>query len=461
VPDAAVFDGRHIAALNGTGRAQGTQQTEFLDVTDPADPVLLHRFTGGTDGEAHNGDIVDARRLWLPSGGGGNNFVRIYDMDPLLGSPPAAPAKIFSGNIQTMWLNSPYRLRFGKPTGPVPTHIHDLEVYTDHRVLLLPEEWEDQDGDGTPDPTYGEKDLAFYAASQGYPLSVGAGTTQPNSAVFIVDISDPTSPVVMNKVPARIGHRYLHEVQLLEGDPSIMFTSDEDLHNGCDAGGVYSWRLSEDLMEATYLDTWFNGTGTPAAVCSAHVFSSNGNYVFMGSYNAGLQVIDFTDPANLKRAGQYIAEGANSWGALYHNGVVYAGDFGARGLDVFEFIPDPHAQALLKVNNPGTRTATGVAEAGCEVLQDPYGPTNETDGLIVPIPEDKRDGTHKIRAVGSSSGVPYDLDIWFHDEACVGLGGGLSSDSPDEFGPIPETAAFASVDLYTGPPTYVYVQIDP
>jgi hypothetical protein len=461
VPDAAVFDGRHIAALNGTGRAQGTQQTEFLDVTNPAEPVLLHRFTGSTDGESHNGDIVDPRRLWLPSGGGGNNFVRIYDMEPLLQSPPAAPAKIFSGNIQTMWLNSPYRLKLGKPTGPVPTHIHDLEVYTDHRVLLLPDEWQDQDGDGTPDPTYEDRDLAFYAASQGYPLTVGAGTAQPNSAVYIVDITDPAGPVVMNKVPARIGHRYLHEVQLLEGDPSIMFTSDEDLHNGCDAGGVYSWRLSEDLMDATYLDDWYNGTDTPAPVCSAHVFSSHGNYVFMGSYNAGLQVIDFTDPADLKRAGQYIAPGANSWGALYNKGYVYAGDFGARGLDVFEFIPNPAAQALLKVNNPGTRTATGVAEAGCEVLQDPFGPTNGTDGLIVAIPPDKRDGTHKIRAVGSSSGAPYDLDIWFHDEACVGLGVSHATDSPDEFGPIPEGAAFASVDLYTGPPTYVYVQIDP
>jgi hypothetical protein len=181
----------------------------------------------------------------------------------------------------------------------------------------------------------------------------------------------------------------------------------------------------------------------------------------MGAYAAGLQVIDLSDPAQPTRAGRYIAEGANPWGALYNKGYVYTGDFGGRGLDVFEFIPDPHAQALLKVNNPGTRTASGAAEAGCEVLQDPYGPTNETDGLIVPIPEDMRDGTHTIRAVGSSSGAPYDLDIWFHDEACVGLGGGLSSDSPDEFGPIPEGTAFASVDLYTGPPTYVYVQIDP
>lgn len=462
VPDAIVMDGRHIVSLNGTGRAAASQQTEFLDVTNPAQPKLLHRFTGATDGEAHNGDIVDARRLWLPSGGRGNNLVRIYDLNPLLQTPAVAPAKIFSGNIETMWVNSPYRAKLGKPKGLTPTHIHDLEVYTDHRVLLLQDEWVDQDGDGTADPTYAERDLAFYAASQDYPLTVGAGTSAPSSAVYIVDITDPAAPVVMNKIAARTGHRYLHEVQLLEGDPSVMFTSDEDLHNGCDAGGVYSWRLSEDLMDATYLDTWFNGTGTPAAVCSAHVFSSHGSYVFMGSYNAGLQVIDFSDPANLKRAGQYIAEGANSWGALYHKGYVYVGDFGGRGLDVFEFIPNPHAEGLVKVNNPGTRTTHGIAEHGCDTLEQPYGPTNGSDGLMLPIPENLRDGTHKIRAVGANSEVPYDLDIWFFDESCASMSGtGIATDSPNEYGSIPEGAFFASVDLYTGPPTYVYVQIDP
>jgi hypothetical protein len=251
----------------------------------------------------------------------------------------------------------------------------------------------------------------------------------------------------------------MHEAQLLEGDPHVMFTSDEDLHNGCDAGGVYSWRLSDDLTEATYLDSWFNGTGTPAPLCSAHVFSSNDSYVFMGSYNAGLQVIDFTNPADLKRAGQYIAEGANSWGALYHKGVVYVGDFGGRGLDVFEFIANPVAKAFVKVPNPTTRTTGGIAERGCR-LGDPYGPTNGTDGLIVPIPEFARDGTHKLRALGSSL-APYDLDIWFHMENCASMGYPGGTDSRDAVEPIPEGAVMASIDLYTGDAQWVWAQIVP
>jgi hypothetical protein len=455
VPDAAVLDGRHIATLAGTGRAQGTQQTEFLDVTDPADPVLLHRFRGASEGEAHNGDIVDDRRLWLPSGGRTGDMLRIYDLDPLLETPPAAPTRLFAANINTLWLSSPYR--GDKPTGPNPTHIHDIEVYTDHEVLLLEEEWVDQDGDEIPDPTYATKDIAFYAASQNYPLTVGGVQTTPNeSAVYIVDISDPSSPVIMNKIPAQDGHRYLHEVQLLDGDPSIMFTSDEDLHNGCDAGGVYSFRLSEDLTEATFLDSWFNGTGTPAPACSAHVFSSNEDFVFMGSYNAGLQVIDFSDPANLTRAGQYIAPGQNSWGALYYRGYVYVGDFGPRGLDVFEFIPNPDAAGLLKAPSPQARMlATATEAATC----DPASPANGVETLIVPIPEDKRDGTATIRAVTGNADPVEELDAYFLDEDC-GFISSLREDSGGvQEGPIDKDAAVALVTLDRGTADHVYVKI--
>lgn len=52
---------------------------------------------------------------------------------------------------------------------------------------------------------------------------------------------------------------------------------------------------------------------------------------------ARLQVVDLSDPANPEKAGEYIAAGANSWGALAHGDFIYVGDFGARGLDVFRF----------------------------------------------------------------------------------------------------------------------------
>nr|MDQ4041612.1 hypothetical protein [Actinomycetota bacterium] len=82
---------------------------------------------------------------------------------------------------------------------------------------------------------------------------------------------------------------------------------------------------------------WFIPLGTPAPVCSVHVFSSKGDLAFFGSYNAGLQVVSYRDPANPRRVGQFIAEGAKSWGAQVHRkGIVYVGDM-TRGLDVFRY----------------------------------------------------------------------------------------------------------------------------
>ena len=480
VPDAAVFGGRHIATLNGTSRrpnaaaggvtVRGTQQTEFLDVTNPANPVLLHRFNGpvtdgNTFGEAHNGDILDARKLWVPSGGRDSNILRIFDLSPVLQSPPQAPKLLARADPFNLWRDSPYRQNTGKPIGvnPSGSHTHDVELYGGVTVLLPEWEWVDQDEDGIPEPTYAQKDIMLMAVSTDYAVD-GKGAN--NGSVYVVDISNPADPVVINRWqnPNDAGDhiRYLHEVQFLHGDFSTMIVTDEDLHSGCEGGRLYTVRISPDLMDATKLAEWAIGSAqadTPTCLGS-HVFSSHDRHVFMGAYTAGLQVLDLTNPAQPKRAGRYIPEGANSWGALYHAGVIYVGDFGGRGLDVFEFIKDPVAKAFVKAANPGTRTTGGVAERGCRApINDPYGPTNGTDGIIVPIPEWARDGKHTLKALGSSS-APYDLDIWFHTGTnCTSMGYPGGVDGTDASEPIPEEATMASIDLYTGAAQWVYATI--
>ncbi|MGH2693034.1 MAG: hypothetical protein ACRDHM_11130 [Actinomycetota bacterium] len=359
VPDAAVFDGRHIAILNGTGRSNfspiaslNTQKTEFLDVTDPAKPVLLHTFTAPSspnDAEAHNGDIFDAERLWLPSGGGSGGTMRdtglrIYDLQPLLDNPadpsgvdnPANnPKRIFPSDScwtdaavlcdpVTLWRDSPYR--GDKPVGPEPfTHTHDITIYPDHPVAQA---------DGSTQL----RDIILLAEGGNY-QSPGLGS------VFVIDITDPSNPVVLYRWlhQTGTGHhpiRYHHEAIFIEGKPNLMIVADEDLHNGCGtAGGLTAVQLTPDLLSGTETSEWFIPAGTPAAVCSSHVFSTAGNLLFMGAYNAGTQVVDYSDPAKPKRAGFYIGDGSTAWGAYYNpdNGFIYQGDV-SRGLDVLQFL---------------------------------------------------------------------------------------------------------------------------
>src|ERR671915_2650929 len=89
-PDAIDVGDRRFAVLNGTRRTHSslpaqarTDRTEWLDGTDPTAPKVLHTFgPDQVDGEAHNGDIVDSRRLYVPSGGGGGPGPRVYDISP-------------------------------------------------------------------------------------------------------------------------------------------------------------------------------------------------------------------------------------------------------------------------------------------------------------------------------------------------------------------------------------------
>ena len=337
VPDAAVFDGRHIATLNGTRRVTATElrtdRTEFLDVTDAAKPKVLWTFVGPADGEAHNGDIVDQRRTWFASGGSGVNGLRIYDLNPLLGATPAAPANLFRGDPAVLWANSPHRN--GRPVGPVFTHTHDTTVYTDYPVRQ-------------PDGSTALRDIALLAEGGDYASTVG-----DTGSMFVIDVTDPRNPVVLNRwLHTRgTGHhpiRYHHEAQFLDGDRSVVLVTDEDMHNGCGgAGGITAVRLSDDLTQASELSEWFIPLGTPAPVCSVHVFSSKGPLVFLGSYNAGLQVVDYSNPAAPVQAAYSIQPGTTAWGATFHGeNTVYVGDM-VRGLDVFT-LEDPELLLKLK-----------------------------------------------------------------------------------------------------------------
>jgi hypothetical protein len=394
VPDAAVLDGRHIAVLNGTSRVthcpQGltcfppavsptTQRSEFLDVTDPANPVLLHQFFGPADGEAHNGDILDEERLWLPSVGSGDNGLRIYDLQPLLDHPPDPtgtnpandPIRLWPPDAcrndaaikcdpVELWRNSPYRT--DEPVGPEPfTPFHDITIYPNYPVQQ-------------PDGTFRNRDIILGAEAGNY-------TTPGLGSLFVIDITDPRNPVVLQRWlhPTGSGHhpiRYLHEAIFVEGKPNLVVLSDEDLHNGCGgAGGLVAVQLSPDLQTGVEVSEWFIPAGTPAPVCSAHVFSSAGNILFMGAYNAGTVALDYSNPAKPELVGHWLKEGGNDWGAYYNpdDGFVYVGDM-TNGLDVLQYTgPLPGLPAGSQ-----TRTCPGRASSPQPQLVG----TNRADVLV-------------------------------------------------------------------------------
>ena len=386
VPDAAFWDGRHIAVLGGTSRVSGsvpqltTVRTEIVDMTNPATPQLLHAYVAGQDGESHNVDFHDGRRLMFSSGGSGDNGLRIYNVQPVLENPPdpngANPANdpirlwppdscrtdaaVFC-DPKTLWENSPFRQ--GRPVGAAFTHTHDITIYPNYQVMQA-------NGQFAP------RDIILLAEGGNY---TGAGNT---GSTFVIDVTDPTNPLVLYRWlhesgPGHHPIRYHHEAIFLEGDPHVMLTSDEDLHNGCGgAGGVVAVRMNDTLTDSVELSEWYTPAGTPAPNCSAHVMSNVNNLMFMGAYNAGVQAIDFSNPRKPAQVGEWIGEGSNTWGAYYHpvNGYVYAGDFGGRGLDVLQYL-GPGAEKAGR--GSGLRKCRGLTKrAGTHIVG-----TNASDVL--------------------------------------------------------------------------------
>ena len=339
VPDAMDFGGRSFAVLGGTRRNTSgpeearTDRTEFLDVTNAAAPRLLAEFVDQIDGESHNADFVDERRLYVASGGSGDQGLRIYDLRPTLTTDPAkcdltvrprtanpcAPVNVARFNPVKLWQQSPYRDEDEK-VGEAFQHTHDVQVYTDYAVEGM-----------------GRRDILLLAEGGSYTRD-----NANNGSVFVIDITDPEEPVVLLRWLHATGAehhpiRYVHEAQFLDGDPRLMLVTDEDLHNGCGAaGGVVAVQLADDLQSGVEQSEWFVPRGTPAPVCSAHVISSKGPYMFMGAYNAGLQVVDYRDPANPCQVDAERLPGTTAWGAYYRKGYVYVGDM-TRGLDTFKW----------------------------------------------------------------------------------------------------------------------------
>ena len=165
----------------------------------------------------------------------------------------------------------------------------------------------------------GRRDIALLAEGGNYTAGDDSGS------VFVIDVTDPAKPVVLNrwlheKGPGHHPIRYHHEAQFLDGDPSVMLVTDEDMHNGCgNAGGVVAVRLSRGpAPRTTELSEWFIPAGTPAPVCSVHVFSSSGEQGVLRLLQRGpagrrLHAI----PRLPRQAGEFIADGATSWGAHY------------------------------------------------------------------------------------------------------------------------------------------------
>ncbi len=227
----------------------------------------------------------------------------------------------------------------------------------------------------TPDvsPAVGCHDVTVFTG-----LRLAAAACISESQMW--DFSDPVQPRIIGRIinPAI----NIHHSTTFDWDGTTMVIGDE-------LGGALATPGCADGNEHLPLGAlWFYDVSNPSVpvvrssysipqqelsiFCTAHNFNTvptrNGRDILVSAwYTGGTTVLDFTDPANVRQLGFYIAKEPKisaAWSSYWYRGFIYANNFDedvnslsprSRGLDVFA-IGDPAIGRAFKVNrlNPQT-----------------------------------------------------------------------------------------------------------
>lgn len=150
-----------------------------------------------------------------------------------------------------------------------------------------------------------------------YVVDYGPFEDEDTKGIYIFDISDPTSPEFINRMPSYQGKAY--DIEVSNGYACL---ADSE-------GGLNIVNVNEPLFpyEESYLPL-----GDVA--WAVDIF---GCYAFVANYiNEGVQVIDICDPANPSIEGYYKRTGCFALNVTYDAGHVFVAD-GPAGIQIYNF----------------------------------------------------------------------------------------------------------------------------
>jgi hypothetical protein len=150
-----------------------------------------------------------------------------------------------------------------------------------------------------------------------YVVDYGPFEAEDTKGVYVFDISDPTNPVFISRLPEYTGKAY--DINAAGGYAYLA-----DSEGGF---GVINATDPNNLSEETYLQLG-------DAAWAVDVF---GNYAFVANYiNEGVEVINITNPPTPFVDGYYKRSGCFAVNVTYDAGHVYVSD-GPAGFDIYRF----------------------------------------------------------------------------------------------------------------------------
>ncbi|MGH2739696.1 MAG: LVIVD repeat-containing protein [Actinomycetota bacterium] len=195
-------------------------------------------------------------------------------------------------------------------------------------------------GEYTPN-TFGCHDLSFFFTKE-QKLAFCPGQQETE----IWDVSDPTSPSLLAEIPPNM--EFPHSA-VASPDGDLLLIGDENFFTGHDCitevdplGAVWVYDIS-DPSTPVPLGYWSSPRGAvpfghlATGVCTAHNFNfiAETRMAVIAWYTGGTSVIDFTNPMLPAEVAYFRPGDALTWSSYWYRGLIYAND-NTRGLDILK-----------------------------------------------------------------------------------------------------------------------------
>ena len=292
-------------SVSGSYAYTGSNGFRVIDISDSTHPVQVgYANIDGSLVEAANDSLV----LYCPYSMGASNTVHVMNV-----SDPANPLSLGSYNSPVMtwdlvvrdnlafvacWWDGVRILNFSNPNS----------------LTLVGHTMGWQSG-GIPGVDYCYAQAVDVEGNYLYIVDYGPFSGEDTYGLYIIDISDPTDPNLINRF------------QNITSYPQDVKVKDGKAYIADGYGGVEVVDVSDPMNPSVigYVDLIDGSTG----------ITLEGNYAYISEYIlGGLQVVDISNPANPTLAGWYEPSGCFALGVDARNGFAYVAD-GIAGFQIY------------------------------------------------------------------------------------------------------------------------------
>ena len=286
-----------------------TDQTAFVDVTNPGDPVYLGRLpmSDGANGSSWRDMKVYRDHMYVVSDGAGPHGMQVFDLTRLRGVDPSDP-QTFTPDARYDQINSSHNIVINEETGfayavgaggggeTCGGGLHMIDIRTPKSPTFAGCFQDTSTGRQRTGYSHDAQCVLYKGPDSDYAgreICFGSNET----ALSIADVTDKADPVAvaMASYP-NVG--YSHQGWVSQ-DHAYFFMNDEldELGGGVPSTRTLVWDIS-DLDDPVLVKEHFSENHA-----SDHNLYVLGSTMYQSNYVSGLRVLDVSDPVNPVQVG--------------------------------------------------------------------------------------------------------------------------------------------------------------